>query len=1413
MFRFTYTLPTGWPLVAFRPSLLGRFTITSTLFAAILLLPQFVTGQCTTMICLQNVNLSLGNDCTGSVNPSNIIQNTWTCQGPMTMTYYNAAGVSIGNMVTGDYLGQTLQVHVKHNFTGATCWGSVFIKDGKKPVITVANETLNCTEDPSFTALAQPTVTDNCSPASQITFSHQDTVLDFGCGYTGFAGYFAPNNWDICYASNGDGGVDVTGAPNSVLVEGANSSSSISTPSYVTKFKIVIPAVGYVTFDWSSVGGSSFTTEAFYFTINNWCIRLSSDQVQSGTYTSALLQPGDVLSFEQASNGGANANNTTISNFHFTTLAWKVIQRKWSATDAYGNVGTKVQTITLNRATLAQIRFPANRDGVAAPMLACSANSTDPNITGRPFIDEDGNLNTTADQYSVENGECFFNLSFTDQSIPTCQGSEVILRKWVVLDNCTNNFVEHTQIIKLFDVTPPVITCPTNMTVSTDDFGCFGIINLPLATAVDDCASQVTITPIWSFGSGYGPFNNVSQGTHLVKYTATDACGNTNFCNVNITVVDQVAPTVICQQFTVASVSSTGEATVYANLLDAGSYDHCCIESYEVKRAGQPNSTFAPSLLFSCADLNSSSVLVTLRVKDCHGNSNTCDVTVNVHDELPPVIIPPTDVVVDCNTDLGNLDVFGNATVTDNCSFILTETATTDMTNCGQGTVTRRFMATDPSGNTSIAQQVIHLVNQTPWNAAGNQIIWPQHYQTQSCTGQSLEPFDLPYPYTGPTLLGQNGCEAVAVAFEDEIFWISEPACYKIQRTWTILDWCQYQTNSNSNVGRWQHVQFIEVFDNQAPAFVNPPTNVMASSTTGCNGNVILPLPQVSDCSNHVSIVATGALGTGFSFQNVPAGIYSMTYTAADGCGNTSTHSFTVSVGDTGTPTAYCQNGLIVTLDVQGEVSVAAQQLNANSFDNCAPASSLQFSFSQNVADNILLFDCGDVGTNPVQLWVTDPGGNADYCETFVTVQDNPTPACNGGAYIDLGGMIQTPSGVPIANVTVNLSGANMPSVTTEAGVGTYSFAGLTDGGDYTITPSKNFGFTNGVSSFDLAKINEHILGVNEFTEAWRTIAADANGSGSVTAMDLVAVQAIILGASTSFPNGTPSWRFVPANHAFSSPTNPWPFPESVSMNNVTVDDLDIQFTGIKIGDVSGSVNPAYIVAPNGTSSSAGGSLQSVTEGRGNSGYFTIMAKDILLRKGESYQVEFEMEAAKAWQLTLAINSQLVELQGIAKAENLKHNTSRSKEGLVSMLSFGKNPATKFVLNLRALADTHLSEVIEISDEMTAAAAWNEAEEQLQVELAFRQVDVSSTNELSLSCQPNPFAGEAMVRFNMPKSGEAKFSFFDATGKMLHRTSGLFEKGQHSISIHSSELDVSGLVFLKMETGGTVRQLKLVVME
>ncbi len=144
MFRFTYTLPVGWAQLASRLPLLGlplwgHFTNTfykaATAFA-LLLLPQFVTGQCTTLICAQNVQFSLDNNCSGSVNPVNMLANYWSCQGPLTLSYFDAGNNPLGPTLSSAQLGTTVNVLVKHNWTNLTCWGTVYVKDGKKPTIT-----------------------------------------------------------------------------------------------------------------------------------------------------------------------------------------------------------------------------------------------------------------------------------------------------------------------------------------------------------------------------------------------------------------------------------------------------------------------------------------------------------------------------------------------------------------------------------------------------------------------------------------------------------------------------------------------------------------------------------------------------------------------------------------------------------------------------------------------------------------------------------------------------------------------------------------------------------------------------------------------------------------------------------------------------------------------------------------------------------------------------------------------------------------------------------------------------------------------------------------------------------------------------------------------------------------------------
>lgn len=1356
-------------------------------------------GQCYTLICNQDVQLPLGNDCTGSVNPYYIIQNNWSCQGPMTMQYFDAAGNTVGNTVTSDYLGQTLSVHVTHNWTGLDCWGTVYVTDKKKPVISTDNVTLNCTDDPGVAALGEPAVTDNCS--SNVTLSHQDTVIDFGCGYTGFAGYFDPSNWTVCLPNTGDGGVDVNGAPESVLVEGAGNSPLSLTPRYVTRYKIVIPTEGFVSFDWSSFGGSSFNVDAFYLTINNWCIQLTNDTIQSGSYTTGLLQPGDVLSFEQMSDGNADVVNTLISNFHFHTLAWKVIHRKWSATDEWGNTAVKTQVITLNRAQLSQIVFPPDHDGIEAPMLACGA-SADFSATGMPFIDEDGDLSTTDDQYTVDNGDCFFNLTHQDQVIPTCEGSELIIRTWTIVDDCSGQVAQDTQWIKLFDVTPPLVTCPPTTVLSTEEFGCFGIINLPPATATDDCSSTVTITPVWNFGSGYGPFDDIAPGTYSVTYQAEDACGNVANCQTSVTIEDEVPPTVICDGFTVAALNEDGMAEVFANSVDDGSYDWCCISSYEIKRQNQPNSAYGPTLLISCDDLTQN-VMVRLKVTDCNGNSNFCDVEVIVQDNHAPIITPPADVTVDCTTNISDLSQFGEPNVYDNCQYILIENFDQTFTSCGEGAVTRTWTATDPGGNTTTAQQVIHLTNLSPWNLDGDQIVWPLDYATSGC-GVSLEPFDLPAGYGGPILFGQNGCEAVSVNFEDEIFWISEPSCFKIFRTWTITDQCQFQPGSNTGI--WVHLQVIEVNDTEPPVFTNPISNFNASTGNGCTASVTIPFPAVSDCSDHITITVSGQLGSGFSFQNVQPGVYQMTYTASDGCGNTSSHPFTVTAGDSQPPVAVCTS-LTVSLEAGGQVNVAASQLNLNSTDNCTPASGLSFSFSSDPADVSQTFTCDDAGQQiPVQLHVTDQGGNTAVCQTTLTVLDDQDFCDPGVTTVDISGLIQTPLGAPVNLVNVSLSGTSTNSLTTAAD-GALLFENLPQGGNFTLTPSKNLFQLNGVTAYDLVLINDHILGYTEFQHAWQYIAADANSSGSVTAADLVAIQSVILFSTPNFPNGTPSWRFVPTDHVFQNPAAPFPFPQSMSLQNVMEDYEFAHFTAIKTGDVNGNADPAQLASGGGQS--APGSL---TAGRSGA-LFLMKTAERQLSPGEVVEVVFETEDAAAWQFTLEFDRQTLEFQQVKKTDSETSpvfGLSRTDEGVLTALHFGDESLKHFTLEFRVLKNTNLSEVLHVSNRYTPAMAWSHEEELMEVKLEFGHSAMQPVAVFHQN-QPNPFALQTTIGFELPEAGLVKFTFFDASGKILKSVKADFEMGYNQLIVRREDLATTGVVYYRAETAQGVGVGKMLI--
>src|SRR6185436_1668412 len=110
----------------------------------------------------------------------------------------------------------------------------------------------------------------------------------------------------------------------------------------------------------------------------------------------------------------------------------------------------------------------------------------------------------------------------------------------------------------------------------------------------------------------------------------------------------------------------------------------------------------------------------------------------------------------------------------------------------------------------------------------------------------------------------------------------------------------------------------------------------------------------------------------------------------------------------------------------------------------------------------------------------------------------------------------------------------------------------------------------NGITSVDVLQIRRHILGMLSLPSPYKIIAADVDGSGTVTTTDILHTRSMILQMTTTFPNGR-LWSFVPADYVFADMQNPFPFPTTRTYTNLQQSVTRQDFIGIKLGDVNES--------------------------------------------------------------------------------------------------------------------------------------------------------------------------------------------------------------------------------------------------
>ena len=172
---------------------------------------------------------------------------------------------------------------------------------------------------------------------------------------------------------------------------------------------------------------------------------------------------------------------------------------------------------------------------------------------------------------------------------------------------------------------------------------------------------------------------------------------------------------------------------------------------------------------------------------------------------------------------------------------------------------------------------------------------------------------------------------------------------------------------------------------------------------------------------------------------------------------------------------------------------------------------------------------------------------------------------------ISISGKIRTLAGDGLGDATVSIRNADntFSQFHLSNGDGSYEFV-VPVGDTYTITPSSDANPLLGVSSFDLSLLRKYLDGELQLQSPYQIIAADVNGSNTVTAADSVDIVKLILGIYTELPN-VGSWRFVRADYVFPDPQNPFPCPETITLANVSDDVSDADFIAVKAGDINNS--------------------------------------------------------------------------------------------------------------------------------------------------------------------------------------------------------------------------------------------------
>lgn len=1434
-----------------------------------------IDGAIESISCNDFVQVSLGDDCSVTITPDIITEGG--PYGCFELFEVNIEGLP-GDVITSP---GTYNVQVTSPI-GNSCWGVVLVEDKVGPVLECKDAVTTCSQstDPGTFVCEFAIVEQTDASTGDVTFTVTTDVIDAPVKDVSIEisiETLAPSEISGSLVSPNGTTVDLFSMPGNENgdCDVADIHVSFSTDAIFSQQDLIWncgDGVLGITGNYLPIDPlTAFNGEV---AAGLWTLELSDTDPITAYSATGILTVGstiDTICFPLDISGGIVPNGENqflvdgfgncgpiellfqddVTSEDCSTPLWETIERTWLATDPAGNTSSCVQIIEVLRPDLSMILFPNDWDGFDYPPLDCfedfarDANGNpDPSRTGMPAFPSG---------YSCDN----IQMSYEDLRIDICPTAYKVLRTWSLLDWCTGEVITHQQVIKVVDETPPFFTCPLEEDqefLITGSFSCLGTITLPAPTLDSlhlECSdvqwrvrykvfptahpencfepddSNYNITDFASLSNSIS-IDGVPQGCVYLLYETEDECGNRWEEECKIIVRDGTPPTAVCIENTVAAVGANGCVKIFAESFDNGSHDNCEIASIDVRREDDPEDVFFPYVEFCCDDIPGPH-LVEFRVIDKAGLSNICWIEVVVQDKLPPIITCPDDVTINCTNlhrdpeFLGFPEVVDNVTIDENGDPIcpLPEVVWEDdngLDQCGAGLILRTFTATDPTNAELFAScvQRIYVVNMDPLEE--EDIDFPDDHDEPGCMG-SLQPEDLPEGYDFPTF-PEDECSLVAFDYKDQLFEFAPGACIKILRTWTVIDWCQFEEgfpNDDPNQngiqdGIWEHVQVIQLTESDAPEFVSCQDTVFIAGFGACEQELNYQNFAEDECTDddnlnwsyEIDLFNDGTkeiFGEGDIITDVlPFGCHDVKWFVEDFCGNVNICEQIFCVEDEKNPTPYCISEITtVVMNNNGMVTIWANDFDFGSFDNCGPIEHI--SFSSDVNDINMTFDCEDIPNGveaevDVQVWVTDMAGNQDFCTVTLVLQDNNGDACvdNNNATVNASGVVRTEDDrmVESAEVLISADVFGFPQMVVTPDNGTYQFSELQINQDYNITATRGEDYLNGVSTLDIVRMQKHILGIEVFNSPYKVIAADVDGSNSVSAIDLVNLRRLILGAISVLPNEQPSWKFVDADQDFDNINQPWPVNETINLYGVNGNMLNQDLIAVKMGDVTYNAN------------ASGFGDDNMLENRSAQNIDLILDRTEI-KAGESIDIPVyisEISEIVGFQYAINLGSNLA-FNGITDGQiTFADNNYRTEKNTLFISwdhVYGStiNPdEALFYISVTANSDASSTELSLLNDKLNA--------EIYDLDGTVYGLEIENRSELTTEFvvyqnKPNPFSAYTDIEFDNPSASNVTLTITDVQGRVIVNQTAYYESGNHTIRLNAQDLS-DGILYYTLES-------------